>query len=99
MIRDLSMSDTMERTSIAARVTTESSVSSCSANAASSTLLRTNDTESSISMSEVEKPCRARRSMSREAVCSETWNSAGSASARGHQDTTNGFDALLRSSG
>lgn len=86
-------------TSMAANVITEFIVPSCTANDVSSTFRLSNATESAISTSDVRKPLCANNSSSRHAVCSDTWNSAGSPSARGHQDTRNGFVAAFRSSG
>lgn len=87
------------RTSIAASVTTAFMVSSWTANNESAIFLLTRDTESAINSSEMGNPRRARSSSSRDAVCIETWNRAGSARARGHHATTNGLDSMFRSRG
>jgi hypothetical protein len=62
-------------------------------------LRRSRATESAMSISEVWKPFRASNSSSRHAVCSETWNRAGSPSAIGHHETRKGFVDALRSRG
>lgn len=78
---------------------TEFIVPSCVASDLSPTLRLSNATESAMSISDVWNPFCANNSSSRHAVCSDTWNSAGSPSASGHHDTRKGLDVALRSRG
>jgi hypothetical protein len=86
-------------TSIAAKVMTEFIVPSCTASDESCTLRRSRATESAMRSSDVRKPFCARSSSSRQAVCSETWNRAGSPNAMGHQEMRKGFEEASRSRG
>lgn len=82
-----------------AKVMIEFIVASCTAKDVSSTLRRINAIESVMRIWEFRKSFPAKRSSSRQAVCSETWNSAGSPRASGHQETTKGFEVASRSRG
>ena len=84
---------------MAASVTTALRVSSWKAKVGFSIFWRSSERESAINTSEMGKPFCARSSSSSEAVCRETWKSAGSARARGHQETTKGLESILMSSG